>query len=424
MKIESKIVFWTSIGHFCNHIGNYLTPALLIYLQTDIPLSQTERGILGSIPMIILVLLSSLVGWLGDNYPIWKKHMIWVGIIGIGFFGFFISFANTFFDLAITTAVLGVALSTYHPLAFTFINTMENKDRNMGINAVSGNVGSAVTPLISMILAVFWGWRMAFLTFSLFQILIGLSFALVFPNDQITHSNLNNFTQKEHEHEVPFADSHFFILSILLVLISAARAPVFRCISYFTTVIFKDAFLFTNVESSIFSAATLGIGAFATFLMGTLNNRKATKGVGRDDRVNFRINSILLSNGASAVLLTLLVLTPKSSTLAILIIYILLSFFFFLGAAILPTILSEVTGPSHGMASSMGVLFTGATLTGAVAPTIFGFLADELGFEVSFLFLGSVAFTCLILIFLFKFVYQSLINQNESESSVAGRRVL
>jgi fucose permease len=269
-----------------------------------------------------------------------------------------------------------------------------------------------------MILAIFWGWRIAFLAFSLFQILIGLSFAVVFPNDHTTHSNLNNYTQREHEHEVPFTGSHFFILSIILVLISAARAPVFRCISYFTTVVFKDAFLFTNVESSIFSAITLGVGAFATFLMGALNNRKATKGVGRDERVNFRINSILLSNGAAAILLILIVLTPMSSTFVILLVYILLSFFFFLGAAILPTILSEVTGPSHGMASSMGVLFTGATLTGAVAPTIFGFLADELGFEASFLFLGSVAFTCLILIFLFKFVYQSIISQNDSKSSV------
>ena len=419
MKIESKIVLWASVGHFCNHIGNYLTPALLIYLQTDIPLTQTERGILGSIPMILLVLLSSLVGWLGDKYPRWKKHMIWVGIIGIGFFGIFVSLANSFFDLAIGTIVLGCALSTYHPLAFTFINTMENKDRNMGINAVSGNFGSAITPLIAMILAIFWGWRVAFLVFSIFQILIGIFFAVVFPNDQTTHISLNNFTQKEHEHEIPFTASHYIILSILLVLISAARAPVFRCISYFTTVVFKDAFLFTNIESSIFSALTLGVGAFATFLMGMLNNRKATKGVGRDERVNFRVNSILLSNGAASVLLILLVIIPTESTLAILFVYIFLSFFFFLGAAILPTILSEITGPSHGMASSMGILFTGATVTGAVAPTIFGFLADEIGFEASFLFLGSVAFSCLTLIFLFKFVYQAFIKQNGVKNSIA-----
>ena len=289
---EKRIIFWVSVGHFCNHIGNYLTPALLIYLQTDIPLTQTERGLLGSIPMILLVILSSLVGWLGDKYPKWKKHLIWFGIIGIGFFGIIMSFANTFFDLAIATVVLGFALSTYHPLAFTFINTMENKDRNMGINAVSGNFGSAITPFIAMIFAIFWGWRMAFLGFSIFQILIGLSFALVFPNDQATHTSLNDYAQKEHEHEVLFTESHFLILSVLLVLISAARAPVFRCISYFTTVVFKDAFLFTNIESSILSALTLGVGAFATFLMGVLNNRKATKGAGRDERVNFRTNSI------------------------------------------------------------------------------------------------------------------------------------
>ena len=198
MKIENKIVLWAGIGHFCNHIGNYLTPALLIYLQTDIPLTQTERGLLGSIPMILLVILSSLVGWLGDKHPKWKKHMIWFGILGIGFFGIFMSFANTFFDLTIATIVLGFALSTYHPLAFTFITTMDNKDRNMGINAVSGNFGSAITPFIAMILAVFWGWRVAFLVFSIFQILIGLSFAVVFPNDQMTHTSLNDYTQKEH----------------------------------------------------------------------------------------------------------------------------------------------------------------------------------------------------------------------------------
>ncbi|UCG04352.1 MAG: MFS transporter [Candidatus Heimdallarchaeota archaeon] len=419
MKVENKIIFWASIGHFCNHIGNYLTPALLIYLQTDIPLTQTERGLLGSIPMILLVLLSSLVGWLGDRYPKWKKHMIWFGILGIGFFGILMSYANSFFDLAIATVVLGFALSTYHPLAFTFINTMDNKDRNMGINAVSGNFGSAITPFIAMIFAIFWGWRMAFLGFSLFQILIGFSFAVIFPNDQKTHSSLNDYTQKEHKDEVPFTESNFFILSILLVLISAARAPVFRCISYFTTVVFKDAFLFTNIESSILSALILGVGAFATFLMGTINNRKAIKGVGRDERVNFRINSILLSNGAAALLLILLVILPMSSTLPILFVYIFLSFFFFLGAAILPTILSEVTGPSHGMASSMGLLFTGATLTGAVAPTVFGFLADELGFEASFLFLGSVALLCLILIILFKFVYRAITKRNDINHSLA-----
>ncbi len=391
----------------------------MIYLQTEIPLTQTERGLLGSIPMILLVILSSLVGWLGDKHPKWKKHMIWFGILGIGFFGIFMSFANTFFDLAIATVVLGFALSTYHPLAFTFINTMDNKDRNMGINAVSGNFGSAITPFMAMVIAVFWGWRAAFLVFSIFQILISLSFALIFPNDQMTHTSLNDYTQKEHEHEVPFSGSHFFILTILLVLISAARAPVFRCISYFTTVVFKDAFLFTNIESSILSALTLGVGAFATFLMGVLNNRKASKGVGRDERINFRINSILLSNGAAALFLVLLVIVPMSSTLAILIVYIFLSFFFFLGAAILPTILGEITGSSHGMASSMGILFTGATLTGAVAPTVFGFLADELGFEASFLFLGGVAFTCLILIILFKFVLRSIIKQNEIKYSVA-----
>jgi MFS family permease len=80
-----------------------------------------------------------------------------------------------------------------------------------------------------------------------------------------------------------------------------------------------------------------------------------------------------------------------------------LTFFFFLGAAILPTIISEIT--PNEMGSVFGILFSGATLTGAIAPTIFGFLADTYDFAISFLFLGLDAMACLLLIFLFKMLY-------------------
>ena len=63
------------------------------------------------------------------------------------------------------------------------------------------------------------------------------------------------------------------------------------------------------------------------------------------------------------------------------------------------------------MASAIGVLFAGTTLTGAIAPTVFGYLADEIGFSASFLFLGWVAIACVILIILFKIVHRSIIGK-------------
>ncbi len=407
--MEMKIILWTSIGHFSNHVGNYLTAALLIYLQTDISLTQTQRGILGSIPMIMLVFLSTIVGYIGDKRPTWRKHLIWGGMVGIGIFGFIMSYANSFVDLAVATIILGVALSTYHPLAFNFLNTMPNKDRNMGINAVSGNMGSALTPIIAMIFAVLFDWRMAFILFSIYQIIAGILFAFIFPNSLVLHESLNNYTKKEQMNEVKFSNHHVLILSILLVLISAARAPVFRSISYFTAVVFSDAFLFSNVEASLFTGLVLGIGAFATFMIGVLNNRKAQRGATRNERVNFRINTILLSNSVTVILLLFLILTPTTESLFLLGEYIILTYFFFLGAAILPTILAEITGPQHGMAAAFGVLFAGATLAGAIAPTIFGYLADEIGFNASFLFLSIVALICLLLIFLFKLTFRRIV---------------
>lgn len=406
-NLEKKIVFWSSLGHFSNHVGNYLTPALLIYMQTDIALSQTQRGFLGSIPMIILVFLSTLVGYLGDKKPLWSKHIIWGGILGIGLFGFLMSIANSFTQLMLATVVLGFSLSTYHPLAFNFINKLKkNKDRNMGILSVSGNFGTAITPLAAMIFVVLTSdWRTAFVLFSIMQILIGISFAIQFPNDQETQDELNNNNNITNNSEIPFSNNQITILLGLIVLVSVFRAPVFRCISYFTTIIFSDAFNFDKIESSVFSAIILAVGASATFIAGMLNNRKTKKETTRSDRVSFRSNTMLLSCGVSALFLVLLALIPVSESFTIFLTYLTLTFFYFLGAAIIPTIISEFA--LQGVSSIYGVMFSSATLAGAIAPTIFGILADNYGFEASFLFLGAVAFICFFFIVLFVLTFRS-----------------
>jgi len=405
-NLEKKIVFWSSLGHFSNHVGNYLTPALLIYMQTDIALSQTQRGVLGSIPMIILIFLSTLIGYLGDKKPLWSKHIIWVGILGIGLFGFLMSIANSFTHLMLATVVLGFSLSTYHPLAFNFINRMnKNKDRNMGILSVSGNFGTAITPLAAMVFVVLTNdWRTAFVLFSIMQILIGISFAIQFPNDQETQEELNN--NNTNNSEIPFSNNQIKLLLGLIVLVSVFRAPVFRCISYFTTIIFSDAFNFDKIESSVLSAIILAVGASATFIAGILNNRKTKKKTTRSDRVSFRSNTMLLSCGVSALFLILLALIPTSESLTIFLTYLTLTFFYFLGAAIIPAIISEIVS-NQGISSIYGVMFSSATLASAIAPTVFGILADNYGFEASFLFLGAISLICFFFIVLFVLTFRS-----------------
>jgi MFS family permease len=408
LDLENKILLWTGLGHFCNHIGNYLTAALLIYLQTDIPLTHTEEGLLGSIPMLLLVILSIGVGRVGDKYPYSKKHFIWTGIIGLGIFSILMSFATTFNDLALATIILGISLSTYHPVAFAFLNNMKNQDRNMGINSVFGNSGSAITPLLAMFFTILTNWRTAFLLFAGIQLVTGILLLIFFPNTPELHNTLMNTKNNEIKKEGELK-KNVIILTLLVVLISAARAPVFRCISYFTTIVFSDAFAFTRIDSSILTAIIIGIGASATYLMGHINNWRISKGVSRDIRINFRINSMFLSNGMSTILLLFLALVPHSASFLVLGIYLVLAFFFFLGAAILPTIMSEIS--PRDMGSAFGILFSGATLSGAIAPTVFGYLADTYNFGASFLFLGLVALLCLVFILLFKETYKrSMLN--------------
>ncbi|MHA2304505.1 MAG: MFS transporter [Candidatus Hodarchaeales archaeon] len=150
----------------------------------------------------------------------------------------------------------------------------------------------------------------------------------------------------------------------------------------------------------------MGVGASATFIIGVLNNRKTKGGATRNERVDFRSKTILLSSGISSLFLIMLVLIPISESEMIFITYILLTFFYFLGAAIIPTIISEIVS-NQGMSSVFGIMFSGATIAGAIAPTIFGMLADNIGFWASFVFLGIMAFICFVVILLFMIVFRS-----------------
>ena len=78
---------------------------------------------------------------------------------GLGAFSILMSTASTFIELALATIILGISLSTYHPVAFSFLTSMKNQDKNMGINAVFGNAGSATTPLLAMLFSILWNWR-------------------------------------------------------------------------------------------------------------------------------------------------------------------------------------------------------------------------------------------------------------------------
>jgi predicted MFS family arabinose efflux permease len=260
-----------------------------------------------------------------------------------------------------------------------------------------------------MLFSILWNWRIAFLLFAGMQIIAGIAIWIFFPNESDLHDDLinGNLIEKEKEENTT---KHVFILMLLLILISASRAPIFRCISYFTTIVFSDAFLIGNVESSILTAVVLGLGAFATYCMGYINNRRISKEVPRKTRIGIRINTILISSSVATILLLFLALLPSNMTIVVLAVYLVLTVFFFLGASVLPTIVSEIAPKDVG--SSFGILFAGATLSGAIAPTVFGFLADNYGFNASFLFLGIVALGCLFFIFMFKFLY----NRDESLS--------
>lgn len=106
-------------------------------------------------------------------------------MIAIFFFGIALSLAAVaaspnLIALAVSLFVLGVFAAIYHPVGFTLLlANSRNRGRDVATNGVFGNLGVALAPGITAVIASFLGWRAAFAIPAVVCGLIGFAFLLL-----------------------------------------------------------------------------------------------------------------------------------------------------------------------------------------------------------------------------------------------------
>jgi len=165
-------------NHFIHHVLLYAFPALLILIIADIPLSYLEMGILGSLPSLIMAFTSPLIGYLGKR----ASRGFFIVLIGILLFAvssIWISIANDFLGLFVGNFILGLGCTTYHPVGLgVCANSFSDNNRGkaMAINHAAGVIGTAVSPISTLTLAIFvFTWRRTFFFLGVFCVLLATS---------------------------------------------------------------------------------------------------------------------------------------------------------------------------------------------------------------------------------------------------------
>jgi predicted MFS family arabinose efflux permease len=160
-EMQRKLGF-INVAHFVDHYVLLIFPTVVIGMQAELGRSYAELIVLSTACFVAFGLFSLPAGWIGDH---WSRR----NMIAIFFFGSAASLAVAAMSpnlivLAIALFMLGVFAAIYHPLGVTvLLANSKNRGRDIATNGVFGNLGVALAPGITGIIASFLGWRAAFI---------------------------------------------------------------------------------------------------------------------------------------------------------------------------------------------------------------------------------------------------------------------
>jgi MFS family permease len=173
----ARYVLAVMVGiNFLNYMDRYIAASVGHSVQTELHISDSQLGLLGTAFLLVYALAAVPFGFWGDRGT--RKTVIGVGVAIWSLATLFTGFARTFAQLFISRAAVGIGEASYYPAGTSLISDYFPKDqrsRVMSIWGAGATVGIAVGYAGGGIIADKLGWRAAFF----FAAVPGLIFALL-----------------------------------------------------------------------------------------------------------------------------------------------------------------------------------------------------------------------------------------------------
>ena len=122
-------------------------------------------------------------GRLGDLWG--RRSMMIVFFFGMGASALLCAVVTNAWQLALALSLIGAFASIYHPVGIPMlVQHARNPGAVIGINGLAGNLGIAVTAVLTGFLVKWLGWRAAFAVPGVACIVLGFVFARVCPEER------------------------------------------------------------------------------------------------------------------------------------------------------------------------------------------------------------------------------------------------
>jgi len=166
-EVISKLKL-NALGHSYNDMYFFIIPFLLPLFREEFGINYVQAGLILTIHVALRSIFSLVFGYFGDKYE--KKVIIASGFVCSSIFLGGLIWINNIYSIVTFLFLLAIGVSTFHPLATAIVRENSKKNqrgRYLSLFSAAGTAGIIGASLLFGVLVQIWGWKMTCLLLSL-----------------------------------------------------------------------------------------------------------------------------------------------------------------------------------------------------------------------------------------------------------------
>lgn len=269
-----SIIVAIAVSHLLNDLVQAALPAIYPLLKNDYQLSFSDIGIITLTYQLTASILQPFVGLYTDKKPL--PYLMPIGMSCALFGVFFLSVSSSLIQIILSSALLGIASSAFHPEA-SRVARMASGGRfgfAQSTFQVGGNFGTALGPLVAAILIIPFGQKYFswLLIFTSMAIVILMKVSKWYANHLYVLSIKANKKQAMNYSRNKIVAA-FVVLSVLLF----SKYIYMASITSYYTFYLMDKFQLSIPESQTYLFIFLVSVAIGTFIGGPIGDKIGRK---------------------------------------------------------------------------------------------------------------------------------------------------
>ncbi len=389
---EKMIVTLTGCSHGLSHGYLLIFPAVLLLLKEEFSMGYLGLGVIGNIMSFTYGLGALPGGMIYNRFGPRKLYMLC--FLGSAFTCLLVGYSSNFIFFTAGVALLGALGSVYHPLVNSLITSkVKQFGIALGIHGAAGNVGVALAPIIAGLIASRWGWRQAYLFFSIPG--IALVVWALFIDLSVKKEETGHFPGAAPQLDPKPRGKNFGIFfSLPLVLIYLLNC--LQSFSFYGATTFLPTYMAKYTSFQVFSWDNVAIGGMLSGLALLMGVFGQYSGGVLAQKPHLERNLLLMT--VTAFPFIFLMAFVKDGSLLVMALI-----FFFFNFALQPmlNVLLALRTTVEMRGTSFGIHFFAAFGIGSVAASFSGYIAQNFGLPRVFLGLSGSVLVSILFCYIF-----------------------